>query len=85
LKALYESPDGSKPAVSAQKTQTAGSKTEPSKTVPRATGQQQSSGNSKVEIITFEPTNSLVILAPADYTGRLKRPSRKLTVIQGRS
>ncbi|MBI4683147.1 MAG: type II secretion system secretin GspD [Nitrospirae bacterium] len=80
LRSLYETSDGgSKPAVSAQKTQpAAGSKTEPPKTVTRGTGQQQSSANSKIEIITFEPTNSLVILAPGGIFREIEKTIKKI-------
>jgi general secretion pathway protein D len=63
LRTLYETTEGPVRA----KASTRKSKPAKSKTPARRTStarQQQSSGSSRVEIITFEPTNSLVILAP---------------------
>jgi general secretion pathway protein D len=64
LRTLYESAEGrpARPKVSTRKSQPAKGKTPARRT--STARKQQSEGSSRVEIITFEPTNSLVILAP---------------------
>jgi general secretion pathway protein D len=62
LRTLYDTSEGPKPKVSTRKTTAAKRKTPARRT--STARQQQSSGSSRVEIIVFEPTNSLVILAP---------------------
>jgi general secretion pathway protein D len=65
LKTLYEDTTSTKPRVVGQKKQPAATKTtRTTRTTPRRRTQQQTESASRVEIITFEPTNSLVILAP---------------------
>jgi len=63
LRTLYESSGGGSTKAQTQKKQV-GSQKDAAKSLLAATGGQQASA-SRVEIITFEPTNSLVILAPA--------------------
>jgi general secretion pathway protein D len=65
LKVLYEKGDGTKPKVTTQPKQTTTRRTTTRRRTTRIVRQpQQQAGTSRVEIITFEPTNSLVILAP---------------------
>jgi general secretion pathway protein D len=63
LKTLYEESTSTKPNIVGQKKQPAGKKARTKRTAPRRK-RQQAESSSRVEIITFEPTNSLVILAP---------------------
>jgi general secretion pathway protein D len=66
LKTLYETTDGAKSRVTTQKTKTPATQKTPTarRTTRSSRAKKQTSGSSRVEIITFEPTNSLVILAP---------------------
>lgn len=86
LKSLYEASDGTTSKVSAQKAPaTAQKKTTttaaPAPVTKAASGQGQASGgNSRVEIITFEPTNSLVILAPAGIYREIVKTIKKIDV-----
>ena len=62
LKALYASGDGITSRKVTQKSKPKKGRTTPKRRTSRT--KPQSSAGSRVEIITFEPTNSLVILAP---------------------
>ena len=76
LKTLYEAGDGGKPKVTAQKTETKAAVT------PKPTGvtrpQQAAEGSSRIEIITFEPTNSLIIFAPPGIYREIVKTIKKI-------
>jgi len=84
LRTLYESTDGTKPKVSAQKTQTPAQKgttaTTRTTSTRSTTRSQQSSDTSRIEIITFEPTNSLVILAPPGIYREVVKTIKKIDI-----
>ena len=77
LKTLYEAEGGVKSRRTAQTSQPASKKGTARRQVTRSTRPKQSAGTSRVEIITFEPTNSLVIFAPPglyrDMVGTIKK------------
>ncbi|UCD36405.1 MAG: type II secretion system secretin GspD [Nitrospiraceae bacterium] len=81
LKTLYETTDGSKPRASTQQTQSsAAKKTAAPQRTTRSTSSRQSTGNSRVEIINFEPTNSLVILSPPGIYREIVKTIKKMDV-----
>lgn len=82
LKTLYEAGDGTKPRVTAQKTAATAKKTTAARrrTTRRRTTTNKTTSNSRVEIITFEPTNSLVILAPSGIYREIVKTIKKMDV-----
>jgi len=79
LKTLYETEGGStgsKVSTSARKT-TSSKKKMPSRTTTRRSS-SNSATTSRVEIITFEPTNSLVILAPPGVYREIVKTIKKI-------
>ncbi len=81
LKTLYEADGGggSSRAVSQKKKTTAKSKTA-SRRRTTSTRRTQSATTSRVEIITFEPTNSLVILAPPGVYREIVKTIKKIDI-----
>ncbi|MEW6600636.1 MAG: type II secretion system secretin GspD [Nitrospirota bacterium] len=76
LKTLYDSGDGGKPKIAAQKADT---KAAPQRTQVAPRSQQaQESGSSRVDIITFEPTNSLIIFAPPGIYREIVKTIKKI-------
>jgi general secretion pathway protein D len=75
LKTLYEAGDGGKPKVTAQKTDAKAAPKKPS-VAPRSA--QPSDGSSRIEIITFEPTNSLIIFAPPGIYREIVKTIKKI-------
>ncbi len=81
LKTLYESTDGSRSRTKVRKTTTTSKKkTSKPRRTTLARSKQQTSGNSRVEIITFEPTNSLIILAPPGIYREVVKTIKKMDV-----
>ncbi len=78
LKALYESGDGRTSRKVTQKSQPKKGRAVPKRRTSRA--KQQASTGSRVEIITFEPTNSLVILAPPGIYREMIEMVKKIDV-----
>ncbi len=82
LKTLYESTDGTKSRITPQKIKTTITSKKGStarRTAPRSSS-QQASGSSRVEIITFEPTNSLVILAPPGIYREIVKTIKRMDI-----
>jgi general secretion pathway protein D len=79
LKALYETGDGIVSRKVTQKTQPKKGRTTPKRTPTRAK-QKAAEGVSRVEIITFEPSNSLVILAPPGIYREMIEMIKKIDV-----
>ncbi len=63
LKTIYESDEGARPTTTTRKTTTPAKKTQRRQVTPRPRT-SEAAAFSRVEIVAFEPTNSLVILAP---------------------
>ncbi len=80
LKVLYEAEDGTKPKATTQKRQTTTRTTTKRRTIRTPATQQPKSGSSRVEILTFEPTNSLVILAPPGIYREIVETIKKIDV-----
>ena len=78
LKALYETTDGTKSSLTNRITKTSGKKAKSPRRTTRITRQQKTSGASRVEIITFEPTNSLVVLAQPGIYREIVKTIKKL-------
>ncbi len=76
LKTLYEAGDGGKPKVTAQKTDAKAAAPQKPSGAPRPP--QTSDGSSRVEIITFEPTNSLIIFAPPGIYREIVKTIKKI-------
>lgn len=74
LKALYEAEEGTKPAAV-----TAPDK-KPAPKAPAPVKPEEATGYSKVKIITYEPTNSLIILASPGVFRDMEETIRKLDV-----
>jgi general secretion pathway protein D len=81
LKSLYELGNGTTSQVKSRKTQTTAKKTTASKRSISSKKALTPSGNSRVEIITFEPTNSLVILSPPGIYREMVKTIQKLDVL----
>jgi general secretion pathway protein D len=81
LKMLYETDSGSKPKTrtSPAITKTASTTQKPA-IMPKSSITGASSDGSRVEIVLFEPTNSLVILAPPGIYRDMKNTIKKLDV-----
>jgi general secretion pathway protein D len=81
LRTLYEAEGSAKPRITAQKTKTSAKQKTPTprRTTSRTTKTSQSTG-SRVEIVTFEPTNSLVILSPPGVYRDIVKTIKKLDV-----
>jgi general secretion pathway protein D len=75
LKALYEAGDGGKPKVTAQKTDAKVATPQKPSVTPRSAPQD---GSSRIEIITFEPTNSLIIFAPPGIYREIVKTIKKI-------
>lgn len=80
LKSLYGASDGTTSKVTAQKAPVTTQKKTTAPTPAVTGGQGQASGSSRVEIITFEPTNSLVILAPAGIYREIVKTIKRIDV-----
>ncbi len=81
LTALYETPGGTKPRVVGGRTRPGAKKKGRQKIrAPRLPGTRQPAGGSRVEIIAFEPTNSLVILAPPGIYREMVETIKKIDV-----
>jgi general secretion pathway protein D len=81
LTTLYATDNGTAPKVTARKTQTKTKKTPAaSRSAISSKKALSSSGNSRIEIITFEPTNSLVILSPPGVYRDMVKTVQKLDV-----
>lgn len=76
LRSLYGSSDGSKPKVSAQKADAKAATPQKPSVAPRSP--QTSDGSSRIEIITFEPTNSLIIFAPPGIYREIVKTIKKI-------
>ncbi len=81
LTALYETSGGTKPRVVGRSTR-AGVKRKGRQKIraPRVAGVRQPAAGSRVEIIAFEPTNSLVILAPPGTYREMVETIKKIDV-----
>jgi len=82
LKTLYEQTDSSSPRIVSQKKQPDTAK-KPRATRPVPTRRRTQTGEStgsRVEIITFEPTNSLVILAPPGVYREMIKTIKKVDI-----
>ncbi|RJR19140.1 MAG: type II secretion system protein GspD [Nitrospiraceae bacterium] len=77
LRTLYETGDGGKARVSAQKADAKGAAPQRTAVAPRQQ-QTQESGGSRVDIITFEPTNSLIIFAPPGVYREIVKTIKKI-------
>ncbi len=64
LTTLYESEDSSKPRVTPQRAQAGAKDSKKKRSTTRRTRPKQAGTGGRVDIIAFEPTNSLVIYAP---------------------
>ena len=78
LKTLYETSNGTAPKATTQKRTTTTKKKTP--TTRRTTIKSGQKTGSRVEIMTFEPTNSLVILAPPGIYRDIVKTVNKLDV-----
>ena len=78
LKTLYETTDGTRPGLTTKRKNTFAKKAKSPRRTTRITKQKQTSGASRVEIITFEPTNSLVILAQPGIYREIVKTIKKL-------
>ena len=76
LRTLYETGDGSKSRTITQKTDTKSATQQRTAVAPRS--QQTSDSGSRIEIITFEPTNSLIIFAPAGVYREMVQTIKKI-------
>lgn len=77
LKTLYEAGDGGgRSQVTAQKTET--KTAAPKRSAIAARSQQTSESGSRIEIITFEPTNSLIIFAPPGIYREMVKTIKKI-------
>jgi general secretion pathway protein D len=80
LRTLYATPEGGRPrVVTRQKTTTKTRGRVKRRTTTRVRTHQRA-GNTRVEIITFEPTNSLVILAPPGIYREMVKTIKKIDV-----
>lgn len=85
LNKLYQAGEGTTvkrtaPAQTQQKTQQRGRTTTQQRTATRSTTSSGSSGGSRVEIITFEPTNSLIIFAPPGIYREMVQTIRRIDI-----
>jgi len=76
LKTLYEAGDGGKPRVTAQKTDAKAATPQKPSVAPRSS--QPSESGSRIDIITFEPTNSLIIFAPPGIYREMVKTIKKI-------
>lgn len=79
LKTLYET-DGATKVSRAKTVKKQATKRSKTRTVRRKTRSLQSAATSRVEIITFEPTNSLVILAPPGVYREIVKTIKKIDI-----
>lgn len=79
LKALYEVTDSGRPQATALRKQAAADKAKARRPVSRIRQLQKGEG-SRVEILTFEPTNSLVILAPPGIYREIVQTIKRIDV-----
>lgn len=84
LKALYAETDSSSPRIVSQKKQPAAGTKQPTRATRRPTPTrrrtQTGESTSRVEIITFVPTNSLVILAPPGIYREMIKTIKKIDI-----
>jgi general secretion pathway protein D len=81
LKTLYEVADSGSPRIIGQKKQpAAGNKAKTKRQAARRSSKQSDSTGSRVEVITFEPTNSLVILAPPGIYKEMVNTIKKIDI-----
>ncbi|MBI5663534.1 MAG: type II secretion system secretin GspD [Nitrospirae bacterium] len=76
LKTLYGAGDGGKPKVTTQKTDAKAATPQKPSVAPRSS--QPSESGSRIEIITFEPTNSLIIFAPPGIYREIVKTIKKI-------
>ncbi len=81
LTTLYVTSGSAKPRVIGRRTQPSAKRKGRQKIrAPRLQGSRQATGGSRVEIIAFEPTNSLVILAPPGTYREMVETIKKIDV-----
>jgi general secretion pathway protein D len=81
LKTLYEVTDSGSPRIISQKKQpAAGKKAKTRRPTARRRSTKSDSTGSRVEVLTFEPTNSLVILAPPGIYKEMVNTIKKIDI-----